>query len=479
MKNYSEVLSFEGYTPQQFIQLISLAMKSLQWTSQVLNDSEIEGEVKASPWANAYKVSVQVYENEAWITGKSSQLGFKRNKNKKNVEVLRDAIVQLQLHYSPEQLEEPGSKLLIDKEEFLFDFEKNPVITQAQTNKQTKNGLWGYLASCSLIAIMLIVFVLMVLSGVSIFDPSAAEIFVWGGNFQPYTVVDDYWRLITHLFVHVGIIHLVLNLYALFIIGQYLEPIIGRGRLLLYFLITGIMGGIVSIWWDAGRISAGASGAIFGLYGVFMILLLSGLLGKEMKKNLLTSIGVFIAANLIYGIKDNIDNAAHLGGLVCGTFIGLLMTMEIKWPKQRLILKTATIVLPLVIAYSYLDSADNSDLDFTFRLQQIAMLDSDADWPITSGSGKSDQQMAGDMERTSIPKWTEIASILKRYQPKELNPLNEKLHIALTDYTTLRLKEANMYIQKADDSLHFSPKALEMLQLQIKQKKTSLQELSK
>jgi hypothetical protein len=111
-------------------------------------------------------------------------------------------------------------------------------------------------------------------------------------------------------------------------------------------------------------------------------------------------------------------------------------------------------------------------------LQQIAILDSDADWPITSGSGKSDQQMAGEMERTSIPKWTEIASILKRYQSKELNPLNAKLHSALIDYTVLRLKEASMHIQKADDSLHFSPKALEMLQEQIKQKKMSLQELS-
>jgi len=171
----------------------------------------------------------------------------------------------------------------------------------------------------------------MIISGVHFFMPENQSLLDWGANFKPLTLAGQWWRLFTAIFLHIGIFHLLFNMYALFYIGLLLEPYLGKARFLAAYLISGIAASITSLWWNDLIISAGASGAIFGMYGVFLSLLSTNLLDKSVKKALLTSIAIFVVYNLLNGLKQGsgIDNAAHIGGLV-SEFYWLCFCAEFK-----------------------------------------------------------------------------------------------------------------------------------------------------
>jgi len=138
---------------------------------------------------------------------------------------------------------------------------------------------------------------------------------------------------------------------------------LGKTKYIIAYLATGIFASLASLWWHSEGInSAGASGAIFGLYGVFLALLFTNLIPKQMRSSLLQSIGVFVVFNLIYGTKSGIDNAAHIGGLLSGLIIGFifypLLKKEDRGAKSNLAL-LAIVVVAALSAWMYLNSPGN------------------------------------------------------------------------------------------------------------------------
>ncbi len=173
-----------------------------------------------------------------------------------------------------------------------------------------------------LIELNTLVFIIMVIAGLGLITFNSKDLLKWGANFRPYIADGEYWRLLTSMFLHGGLIHLVMNMYALFFVGIFLEPILGSKRFGIFYLVTGIMASIASIWWHEKTVSVGASGAIFGMYGIFLALLLTKLFPNDFKKSFLVSTSIFVGYNLIFGLTGGIDNAAHIGGLISGMIIG-------------------------------------------------------------------------------------------------------------------------------------------------------------
>jgi rhomboid protease GluP len=172
----------------------------------------------------------------------------------------------------------------------------------------------------------------MVISGVGILLPEGQDVLNWGANFRALTLDGELWRLLTNVFLHFGILHLLLNMYALMYIGILLEPYLGKAKFLIAYLFTGVIASLTSIYWHPVTISAGASGAIFGMYGVFLAMLTTNFISREARKPLLISIGVFVLFNLANGVKAGIDNAAHIGGLLGGLVIGYIYYPSLKKP---------------------------------------------------------------------------------------------------------------------------------------------------
>jgi rhomboid protease GluP len=143
-----------------------------------------------------------------------------------------------------------------------------------------------------------------------------------GAKFGPFIYAGQWWRLVTAIFLHAGILHIGLNLWVLFDISPEVEAMFGTSKFVVFFLVTGVFGYVVSLWWMPMVLSLGASGAIMGLIGVLIgATFHHGRMGKDYRSMLWRWV-IYIA---IFGLFFNVDNAAHFGGLAAGILLGYLI----------------------------------------------------------------------------------------------------------------------------------------------------------
>jgi rhomboid protease GluP len=188
----------------------------------------------------------------------------------------------------------------------------------------------GFYITPILININLLVFIAMVIAGFGFISFNGQDLLNWGANFRPSTINGQWWRPLTSIFMHGGVMHLLANMYGLLFVGVFLEPLLGKTKYLLIYLSTGILASAASICWYDATISVGASGAIFGLYGFFLATLLLKVFPPDFGKVFLISTLIFVGFNLLMGFAGGIDNAAHIGGLFSGFIFGLIMSKRLK-----------------------------------------------------------------------------------------------------------------------------------------------------
>src|SRR5262249_23598709 len=145
--------------------------------------------------------------------------------------------------------------------------------------------------------------------------------------------------LLTSTFVHIGIVHLVFNMFVLFRIGPMIQALLGRPGFTTVYFVSGIAGSLASLTWNPYLVSAGASGAIFGLYGALLgfALVQHGKLKSAAIMSLAGYAVVFVAYNVVYGLMhQGTDMAAHFGGLGAGFICGLCLCFgDIKKTPQK------------------------------------------------------------------------------------------------------------------------------------------------
>ncbi|MEJ2732662.1 MAG: rhomboid family intramembrane serine protease [Anaerolineae bacterium] len=158
-----------------------------------------------------------------------------------------------------------------------------------------------------------------------------------GAKVTPLIAAGEYWRLFTSMFLHIGIMHLAFNGYALLVIGTELERLFGHSRFLAIYFLSGLMGSLASYAFSYS-LAAGASGAIFGLIGALgaFFAIHRERLGTW-GRNRLINIAFLIALNLFLGFtQPGIDNLAHIGGLLAGLGLGWAMTPHYKLDPVRM-----------------------------------------------------------------------------------------------------------------------------------------------
>ncbi|MES2390123.1 MAG: rhomboid family intramembrane serine protease, partial [Acidobacteriota bacterium] len=151
----------------------------------------------------------------------------------------------------------------------------------------------------------------------------------WGADYFPATIGDhQYWRLLTSIFLHFGIIHIGMNMYVLYQIGPFIETVFGRIRYLLIYFFAGLSGSVVSVFIHPNAVGAGASGAIFGLYGALFgfLLIKRRTLNPVVMKSIGQSAGIFVLYNVVFGsMHGTTDLSAHIGGLLAGFLAGIVL----------------------------------------------------------------------------------------------------------------------------------------------------------
>lgn len=185
----------------------------------------------------------------------------------------------------------------------------------------------AFIVTPILVGLNVFVFIAMVFSGVSFMEPDTADLIHWGASFGPYTLGAQPWRAFTCMFVHIGIIHLLLNMWCLWSLGLLAERLMGNWNYLLLYLLSGLGGSVFSLWLHPQLVSAGASGAIFGVAGglVSLLAMKKAQIPQAAIQRTLKSVLLFVGYNLLYGMRGGIDNAAHVGGLAAGLALGAFL----------------------------------------------------------------------------------------------------------------------------------------------------------
>ena len=337
--SYNDQLHLPGLSKTEILILALEASQKLEWNIEEVTPEGARFEVPFNMYSHGEEITFTIEpgsDGEVAVRSQSSSVQFvDYGKNRKNIQKLRETMEEIKTSLTPEELTQKAKD---------FEEECNRPLTEEEKayleEEKKRNSFWsffiprkGFMATPILIDLNILVFIVMIASGVEIMSPSTLSLLKWGADFGPLTLTGDWWRAVTCNFIHIGAFHLLMNMYAFMYVGLLLEDLIGSRRMFMSYLLTGLCSAVFSLYMHGETISAGASGAIFGLYGIFLAFLFFHRIAKEQRKALLTSILIFVGYNLVYGMKAGIDNAAHIGGLLSGFLLGIIYVCSYKFEK--------------------------------------------------------------------------------------------------------------------------------------------------
>jgi membrane associated rhomboid family serine protease len=317
-------------------------------------------------------------------------------------------------------------------------------------------GTW---VTRALVVANLAVFLLMAVVARSLGTFDIERLIAFGAN-GPLTIGGQWWRLLAALFVHANLLHVLLNMWALWNSGRMTERLFGRWYFAFIYMGSGLCASLASLVWDPTRVSVGASGAVFGVLGAFLACLT--LRRNEMPVTVLRahwlSTSIFVLFNLVTGaLQSGIDNAAHLGGLVTGFVFGCLLIRpldaEARLPVARTRWNAAFAALVAIVALALLQlSGRGSELTAPeqymrahswYLHDEAANLRSWQELATRASAGTiSDSDLGEAFAQQIVPFWQAAQHRLEAEEPS--TPNNQRAFAALVrDFVRARLEWAS------------------------------------
>lgn len=256
-----------------------------------------------------------------------------------------------------------------------------------QNKNKIQMQLW-WITAC-LITINVGLFAWQVMQGMDITQPSSMDAIRWGADYAPITFLSEPIRLFTSMFFHFGLIHLMLNMWALYIFGNVAEQLFGRLYFFGLYILAGLMGSLLSGYMSIQDtyaliqlgepkadlypgVGAGASGAVMGLGAALTMLSVLPILKNQLfildKKTLLMVLGI----NLVMGFMiSGINNAAHIGGMIMGAVLALIWYIGQKI-NQSNIFNIVGLILGIACCYFFYQYCLNLVTDIAPLWQQFS-----------------------------------------------------------------------------------------------------------
>ena len=272
-----------------------------------------------------------------------------------------------------------------------------------------------------IIGVNVIIFLLMLKFGAGLWHSPNGVQLAWGANFGPATKDGEWWRLATAMFLHFGLLHLAMNMAALFDSGRLVERMFGHVRFAFLYVLSGLFGNLLSLYMQGNHaVSGGASGAIFGVYGGLIIFLWRH--RRQVHpvefKWLFGGAILFSCLTLILGFSiTGIDNAAHIGGLLAGIALGIVLephpngatfeTRRNQWFFAILMMLSVIVIFYLMPSASYHWNKDQqAQVEITKFLSRDAVISQR--WQDTLQQGQAEglsfDKLAGKIEQdVAIP----------------------------------------------------------------------------
>jgi rhomboid protease GluP len=450
MAAYTQSITCEQQSISSLLALSYKTFEELGWEVKSAGEAWIIGITPKARSSESKSIFVEVTGEAINISSSALEASSWNGTegNEKKVQQFIESFESIRTNNAITSLEEWEIKLASLQKQTEIDLANEEKI-KAEVEQVMNLSGGSRTATYAIITLNVMAFIVMILNGVGVVSPESDDLIRWGANFSPMTLSGEWWRLISCVFIHIGIIHLLFNMYALYSIGNYLEPMLGKVKYISAYIATGVFASLLSLWWHKDQtISAGASGAIFGLYGVFLALLTTNIIPQVIRKPMLQSIGIFIFYNLAYGMKEGIDNAAHLGGLLSGFAIGYVFYWVLRNPGQ----KNSNMAVAGVIAASILGAVmflkinrDDTIL-YKQKLEALDKLQEQAMKPLNNNNYYSLEAQRIDLEEISLPAWKKSKILIEETKAFNVSKTFKKQRGFLLDYVELRIKETLLFI---------------------------------
>lgn len=449
----------ENLTSEQALVIASDAAIKLGWNVGFVSTNGLVAYTKFSMSSFGEEVKIRI--SDTGVTVKSECTGNQLSdwgKNKANVRAFVLKFKELKQALSEEEI----TQKLEDLKQNISETDQDILNLAPPTTKERITGLLsifkpvqGYFVTPILINLNILIFILMVITGVNILLPDQESLLQWGANFRPVTIDGQWWRLITNCFLHIGIFHLLMNMYALVYIGLLLEPHLGKTKFISAYLLTGLAASVTSLVWHELTISAGASGAIFGMYGVFLAMLTTNLIEKSARKALLTSIAIFVGYNLLNGMKGGIDNAAHLGGLISGMAIGYAFVPGLKKKDdpimENILIAVLSVVIVIGSAFVCKSITPFEIKKYDESMSEFASTEQMALQAFNMPQDTPRSRLLYEIEHRSIYYWKENIKLINKadslYLPDAVHERNKKI----LRYCKLRLEHSLVVLRAIEE----------------------------
>jgi membrane associated rhomboid family serine protease len=330
----------------------------------------------------------------------------------------------------------------------------------------------------AIMTVNVFLFIAMVTVGLQWFPGRSFDVLRLGASAPAITFGGQWWRIITSMFVHPSLLHLVVNMTTLFFIGSSLEPMLGKLRFTFAYAATGIAAALVSALWyiDQDMIYTGSSGAIAGLTGVFFVLGLTKIVPGNLKY-LLIAILIFAGFNIFFAVKTDsgIDNAALLGGFVCGIIIGVIYYISLRRPS---FIKTLSIVSVMTIGlvcgivtiingkktdamgidykaerfYNKEERKRREDEEkFQRLLTHFGLLHELAMEAMVQSDSTSNEKYLGDLNKVALNDWVECVNLMDEASSFLLTQEMAAVRIKLHEYANHRIQETLLLIKSVKE----------------------------
>ncbi|PWS28131.1 hypothetical protein DHW03_11300 [Pedobacter yonginense] len=332
------------FPADKYLIIAQQAIENLGWNLSHISETGIIAYTSVSFQSYSEEISIRIHGNFAVF--KSECVGIQMffndyGKNDVNLDLFFHEFEYIQYH-----LKDIWDEKLLHFHQLIANqddtyFEKAPLTAK----NRIKNFLYlflpqkGYLVTPILIWLNAFYFIFSILFIAIVFENRSDQSLIsevitnaylnLGSNSRELVLEGQYWRLITHQFIHLSISHVFFNMYALVYIGLMVEHKLGSKNFILLYILSGVCGGLLSLMFHPIGIMAGASGAIMGLFGAFLAMVLSNAFERSANKALLLSTILVTAIMLLNGfVGERVDNSAHLGGLISGFTLGYLLFNE-------------------------------------------------------------------------------------------------------------------------------------------------------
>jgi rhomboid protease GluP len=434
LPEYTEEIPLGYLRRQEFFTIAQKAVEDLGWQIASVLDHEIICHTPGGNNSFGESVIIRVDESSVRFYSKSAnEYYWTDNQNKINAELFKQSFSNVVA-----KSREMERKLKFAGKENLG------ALVPSKT----------YLVTPVLIYVNVLVFILMVIMGVSIFNPDTHSLLGWGGNFRPLTKNGQWWRLLTYMFLHGGIIHLLMNMYALLYIGMFLEPLLGKFRFVTAYLLTGICAGLLSVVIHPFTVAVGASGAIFGMYGVFLALLTTSHIERTARNTMLRSILFFVVFNLVYGLQGNIDNAAHIGGLLSGIITGYVFYPGIKHAlsvKHQAGVVLAAVLSVLLLSAVTLHFVRDDSTTYENKMKKFSEIESMALEVFKMKPGAPKAEILYNLKERGIYYWKEDEQVLNEIKQLDLPQKFKDKNDKLIQYCQLRVGLYELIYKKVNE----------------------------